>query len=84
MAYAIGVAEPVSVFVDCFGTETVALEKIIATITKEFDLTPNGIIAILGLKQPIYSATASYGHFGRKIFPWEKLDKIEVFKKLEE
>ncbi len=73
-----------SVFVDCFGTETVALEKIITTITEEFDLTPNGIIATLGLKQPIYSATASYGHFGRNIFPWERLDKVEVFKKLGE
>ncbi len=81
LAYAIGVPFPVSVLVDTFGTGTVPEEKISAAISKVFDLSPAGIIKTLNLKRPIYQKTASYGHFGRSEFPWEKTDKIEALKK---
>ncbi len=74
LAYAIGVAEPVSIFVDTFGTAKVDESLIEAAIGKYFDLTPAGIISTLNLKRPIYKETAAYGHFGREIFPWEKTD----------
>lgn len=80
LAYAIGVPFPVSIMVDTFGTEKVARSKIEAAVEKVFDCTPAGIIKTLNLKQPIYQKTASYGHFGREGFPWEKTDKVEELK----
>ncbi|MBN2325489.1 MAG: methionine adenosyltransferase [Spirochaetes bacterium] len=80
-AYAIGVAKPVSVNVDTQGTGQVDDEAIIGVIPKVFDLTPEGIIGTLGLRKPIYRSTASYGHFGREQFAWEKTDRIEEIKK---
>lgn len=80
LAYAIGVAKPVSIMVETFGTEKVAKEKIESAVAKVFDCTPAGIIGTLNLKQPIYSKTASYGHFGRNEFPWEKTDKVDELK----
>lgn len=84
LAYAIGVANPVSIFVETFGTAKVDEKLIVETIKKEFRLTPNGIIETLDLRRPIYKKTAAYGHFGRedKDFTWEKLDKVDAFKKL--
>lgn len=82
IAYAIGVAQPVSLRVDTFGTGKVSDEEIVAIIRAHFDLRPSAIIKNLDLKRPIYKATAAYGHFGRRDIdlPWEKLDKIEVLK----
>lgn len=80
LAYAIGVAEPVSVYVDTKGTGVISDNEISAMISKELDLTPNAIIDKLDLKKPIYNKTAAYGHFGRKEFSWEKLDLVEKFK----
>jgi S-adenosylmethionine synthetase len=84
LAYAIGVAEPVSVNVNAFGTEKADLAKIEAAVRKAFRLTPGGIIESLNLLRPIYSKTAAYGHFGRNEpeFTWEKTDKIEALKSL--
>lgn len=81
IAYAIGVANPVSVFVDTYGTGKLSDDKIAQIIQKEFDLRPAAIIEKLGLRKPIYAKTASYGHFGREEFPWEKLDRVENLKK---
>lgn len=81
VAYAIGVAEPVSVFVDTKGTGVISDDAISEMIQKEVDLTPKGIIKRLDLKKPIYRATSSYGHFGRNNFSWEKLDLVDTFKK---
>jgi len=82
IAYAIGVAEPVSVSVETFGTAHIEEEKIIEIIKKCFDLRPAGIIKMLDLRRPIYKQTASYGHFGRcdVNLPWEKLDKVDEIK----
>jgi len=74
VAYAIGVAEPVSVMVDCFGTETVDVEKIEKGVRALFPLRPSGLIEHLGLLKPVYEKTAAYGHFGRPEFSWEKTD----------
>lgn len=82
VAYAIGVPFPVSVMVDTFDTAEVDEIKIENAVKEIFDLSPAGIIKTLNLRQPIYSDTAAYGHFGRDIFPWEKLDKVEELKKL--
>lgn len=76
IAYAIGIDEPVSIYVDTFGTGTVSEEKIIEIIKNKFDLTPKGIINYLGLKEPIYTKTTNYGHFGKKDLPWEKIIKL--------
>ncbi|MDD5455728.1 MAG: methionine adenosyltransferase [Candidatus Margulisbacteria bacterium] len=81
LAYAIGVAEPISIFLETFGTEKVDKEKIVDIIYKYFPIKPKDIIDSLKLKQPIYQKTASYGHFGRDIFPWEQLDKVDILKK---
>ncbi len=81
VAYAIGVARPVSLFVDTKGTGVVGDDKIVEIINKEFDLRPYSIIKTLDLRRPIYKNTAAYGHFGRSEFPWEKLDKVEDLKK---
>ena len=82
LAYAIGVASPVSIYVDTFGTETVKKELIEEAIKKVFDLRPYSIIKDLGLRNPIYRNTAAYGHFGRKDveFSWEKTDKVYALK----
>lgn len=80
LAYAIGVAEPVSVYVNTYGSEKVCSCKIEEAIRKVFPMTPKGIIKCLNLRQPIYRATASGGHFGRDGFPWEKTDKAEELK----
>jgi S-adenosylmethionine synthetase len=83
VAYAIGVAEPVSIFVDTKGTGKISDIKIAGMIKKEVDLTPKGIITRLKLRRPIYQKTSSYGHFGRndKDFTWEQLDLVSTFKK---
>ena len=80
LAYAIGVPYPVSIFVETFGTETVEKSKISDAVNKVFDCTPAGIVNTLNLKQPIYQKTASYGHFGRDEFSWEKTDKVDALK----
>ena len=82
LAYAIGVANPVSVRVDTFGTATVAESKLEAAVRDLFDLRPAGIIQMLDLKRPIYRQTAAYGHMGRTDvdLPWEKLDKVDALK----
>ena len=82
LAYAIGVANPVSVRVDTFGTATVAERKLESAVRDLFDLRPAGIIQMLDLKRPIYRQTAAYGHMGRTDvdLPWEKLDKVDALK----
>jgi len=80
LSYAIGYPEPTSVLVDTFGGSKVDSEKLTEVVREVFDLTPAGIIEQLDLKRPIYKATASYGHFGRDEFPWEKVDKVEELK----
>ncbi|MFZ4576592.1 MAG: methionine adenosyltransferase domain-containing protein, partial [Phycisphaerales bacterium] len=94
LSYAIGVAEPTSVYVDCFGTNKADEGKISNAIRETFRLTPRAIIETLSLRSPIYSATAKHGHFGRvpgtvtvggkqyQTFTWEKTDKAEALKKL--
>ena len=83
LAYAIGVAEPVSVMIDAFGTAAVPEEKISEAVREVFDLTPEGIISRLELLRPIYRKTASYGHFGRneETFSWERTDRTAELKK---
>ncbi|MBQ3122581.1 MAG: methionine adenosyltransferase, partial [Firmicutes bacterium] len=83
VAYAIGVAKPVSIMVDTFGTGKVSEERLVELVEKHFDLRPAGIIKELGLNRPIYRQTAAYGHFGRTDIdlPWEKTDKAEILAK---
>jgi len=83
LAYAIGYPEPISVYVETFGTEKVATEKISQAVRENFPLSPSGIIKALDLRRPIYAKTAAYGHFGRSEpeFTWEKTDKAESLKK---
>ena len=81
LAYAIGVPFPVSVMVDTFGTAKVDEGRIEEGIKKVFDLTPSGIIDTFELRRPLYRETATYGHFGRSEFPWEKTDKVEELTK---
>ncbi|MGW7089752.1 methionine adenosyltransferase [Streptomyces sp. NPDC054871] len=83
VAYAIGKAEPVGLFVETFGTATVAVEKIEAAIAEVFDLRPAAIIRDLDLLRPIYSQTAAYGHFGRELpeFTWERTDRADALRK---
>ena len=76
IAYAIGVANPVSVYVDTFGTNKISEEEISNKILNKFDLTPDGIIDYLDLRRPIYRLTTNYGHFGKKNLPWEKIIKL--------
>lgn len=82
LAYAIGVAQPVSVSLDTFGSGKVSTQKLVEAVREIFDLRPAGIIDMLGLKQPIYKQTAAYGHFGRDDLdlPWERLDKVQELK----
>ncbi len=82
ISYAIGVAEPVSVAVDTFGTGVISDEKLITIVRQAFDLRPYGLIEMLKLKRPIYQKTATYGHFGREEFPWEQIDKAETLRHL--
>jgi len=83
LAYAIGVAEPVSVMADTFGTASVSPERINSLIRENFSLTPKGIIEALDLRRPIYKATAAYGHFGRSGtgFTWERTDRADALRK---
>ena len=85
LAYAIGVAEPVGVYVDTFGTGALPEERISAIVRQEFDLRPAAIIQTFDLKRPIYRETAAYGHFGRPaengFFPWERIDRVEALKR---
>jgi len=81
VAYAIGVAEPVSVMVDSFGTGKVSDDKLTSLVRKHFDLTPGGIIKALKLRRPIYRKTAAYGHFGRSDFSWEQTDRAKLLAK---
>ena len=82
LAYAIGVAQPVSVRIDTFGTGVVAESKLQEAVRQIFDLRPAGIIKMLDLKRPIYRQTAAYGHMGRTDIdlPWEKTDKVQALK----
>ena len=75
-SYAIGVAKPVSVYVDTFGTNTIPEEEIVNKINEKFDLTPRGIINYLHLQEPIYRITTNYGHFGKNDLPWEKIVEL--------
>jgi S-adenosylmethionine synthetase len=83
LAYAIGVAEPVSVMVDSFGTSTIPEERITQLVRENFALTPKGIIEALDLRKPIYKLTAAYGHFGRTGpgFTWERTDRAGALRK---
>lgn len=81
VAYAIGVAEPVGIYIDTFGTNKFSEEKILQAIKKVFDFRPKAIIDHLGLKKPVFLKTAAYGHFGRENFSWEKTDKVLELKK---
>ena len=82
LAYAIGVAQPLSILVNTYGTGKVSDEKIVEAVKKNFDLRPSAIIEAFGLRRPIYAQTAAYGHFGRTDIdlPWERTDKTDVFK----
>ncbi|KIO44616.1 methionine adenosyltransferase domain-containing protein, partial [Sanguibacteroides justesenii] len=83
LAYAIGVAQPVSISIDTFGTGKASEETLIEVVRKNFDLRPAGIIKMLDLRRPIYKQTAAYGHFGRLDLdlPWERTDKADQLKK---
>lgn len=77
VAYGIGIAEPISICIDTFGTGVKSEEELIEIINRNFDLTPNGIINYLNLKTPIYTKTTNYGHFGKKDLPWEKIVNLK-------
>ena len=81
LAYAIGVAEPVSINVDAFGTGKVSDEALVSAIRGAFDLRPEAIIRAFGLRRPIYRRTASFGHFGDPAMPWEKTDLADALRK---
>ena len=76
LSYAIGVAKPISIFVDTFGTGSITNEEIVSKINNSFDLTPKGIIDYLDLQRPIYKETTNYGHFGKDNLPWERIIKF--------
>jgi S-adenosylmethionine synthetase len=82
LAYAIGIANPVSIMVDTFGSGLIPESEIVKIITKLFDLTPNGIIKELDLRRPIYKQTAAYGHFGKSGLPWENTNKADEIRKM--
>ena len=84
LAYAIGVARPLSILVNTYGTGKISDEKIVNIIENNFDLRPSAIIKNFDLRRPIYKQTAAYGHFGRSDIdvPWEKIDKVDVFKNI--
>ena len=83
LAYAIGIAEPVSIHIDTFGTNRIPEEQITELVRKHFPVKPSEILDVLDLKKPRYQKTASYGHFGRTgpEFTWEKTDKAELIRK---
>ncbi len=83
VAYAIGVAKPVSLMVDTFGTGKIPNEKIVEIIRVNFDLRPKGIVQMLDLLKPRYLKSAAYGHFGREdaLFTWERTDKVDALRK---
>lgn len=83
LSYAIGVAHPMSIMIDTFGTGKLSNERLVEIVRENFDLRPAGIIKMLDLRRPIYKNTAAYGHFGRVDvdLPWERLDKVDVLKK---
>lgn len=76
LSYAIGVAEPVSIYIDTFNTNTIPDDEILEKIKEKFSLTPSGIIEYLDLRKPIYKSTTCYGHFGKEFLPWEKIIKL--------
>ena len=76
LSYAIGMKEPLSIWVNTFGTSKIPEDKIINIIKERFDLTPEGIIEYLDLKRPIYTKTTNYGHFGKDDLSWEKIIKL--------
>ena len=76
LSYGIGLKEPISIMVECFGTNKISEEEIVNIIKNKFDLTPNGIIEYLQLKEPIYTKTTNYGHFGKENLPWERIIKL--------
>ncbi len=76
LSYAIGMKEPLSIHIDTFGTTNKKEEELVNLIKEKFDLTPDGIIKYLNLKEPIYLLTTNYGHFGKENLPWEKIIKI--------
>jgi S-adenosylmethionine synthetase len=82
VAYAIGVAHPFSILVDCFGTETIPASRIEQLVREHFDLRPAAILRDLDLRRPIYAKTAAYGHFGRDDhdFTWERIDKAAALR----
>ncbi|MFF3768612.1 methionine adenosyltransferase [Streptomyces sp. NPDC001922] len=82
IAYAVGKAEPVGLFVETYGTSTVPVARIQSAVTEVFDLTPGGIVQALDLLRPVYARTAAYGHFGREIpgFTWERTDRVEALR----
>ncbi|MFJ4218413.1 methionine adenosyltransferase domain-containing protein, partial [Streptomyces hydrogenans] len=83
VAYAIGKAEPVGLFVETFGTETVPVERIQDAVREVFDLRPAAVIRDLDLKRPVYAATSAYGHFGRELpdFTWERTDRVDALRR---
>ena len=76
IAYAIGMKEPLSIYINTFGTGTKSEEELVNLVRESFDLTPDGIIKYLDLKRPIYEKTTNYGHFGKNNMPWEKIIKM--------
>lgn len=76
ISYGIGIAKPISIYVNTFGTHKIEEEEIKKKIEEKFDLTPDGIIKYLGLKRPIYAKTTNYGHFGKKELPWERIIEL--------
>jgi S-adenosylmethionine synthetase len=82
VAYAIGKAQPVGFYVECFGTEHVSVESITDAVLEVFDLRPAAIIRDLDLLRPIYAQTATYGHFGRELpdFTWERIDRVDLLR----
>jgi S-adenosylmethionine synthetase len=80
LAYAIGVARPIGIYVDTFGSSSLKDEVLAELITEHFDARPAAIIDQLNLRRPIYTLTSSYGHFGRADFPWEQTDRSELLK----
>jgi S-adenosylmethionine synthetase len=80
VSYAIGVAEPTNIAVNTFGTGMIEESRLEQLVRQHFDLTPRGLIEMLGLLIPIYRATAAYGHFGQEAYPWERIDKVDILK----
>lgn len=84
VSYAIGVSKPVAIYINTFNTNKISEEKILEIINKVFNFEPSNIIKVLDLKKPIYHLTTCFGHFGKEILPWEKLDKVDSIKALKD